>query len=690
MIPSRIPSAIPFESAARPDFAFLVRGLASRSWHPAVARHLFVASIQLVLVVLANYGAFVLRFDGAIPDTEAALWLRALPWLLFVRAMVFVPFGLYTGLWRYAGIWDLRNIIMSIAASSGLFSILVGVAGPFRGYPRSVVLIDAVLLVFLMGGARLFRRTVRELTLPKRGKRVLIYGAGGAGEMIVRDMKRNAAYDYEPVGFIDDDAAKRGKRIHGVRVLGDRQDLRRIMGTADPHEILIAIPAADPVTRRQIVSALREFKVPITTLPSLDDIVNGRVGVPQIRKLHIEDLLARAPIGLDVGQIRHLLTGKRVMVTGAGGSIGSELCRQIASLRPERLILYERYENALYAINNDLADLASPASFRAVIGDVTDRRRLDAVLSEHRPHLIFHAAAHKHVPLMQLNPCEAVKNNVLGTRLVAEAAARHGVERFILISTDKAVNPSSIMGATKRIAELIVQTPVSGGRTAFATVRFGNVLGSNGSVVPRFLDQIRAGGPVTVTHPEIRRFFMLIPEAVQLVLHAAALAEDGGVYVLDMGAQIKLVDLARDLIRLSGLVPDDDIPIVFTGLRPGEKLYEELTCASEQIAPSSVEKITHVRSTNAPEPAVVARQVAELVAFAIDGDAAGVVRQLQRMIPTFQPERDSLPGVNLESASANRRPARAPLSFSSRERRLAEELHARLRHSILTPTPEQP
>jgi FlaA1/EpsC-like NDP-sugar epimerase/predicted RNA-binding Zn-ribbon protein involved in translation (DUF1610 family) len=353
---------------------------------------------------------------------------------------------------------------------------------------------------------------------------------------------------------------------------------------------------------RAIVRSLQPFKVPIKTLPKLRDLIDGKTDLSQIRSLEVEDLLARAPVGLDPEPVKHLIAGRRVLVTGAGGSIGSELCRQIARLKPASLVMFERYENSLHAIRMELEDARKHSGLVPVIGDVTDEIRVRQVLDEHRPEIVFHAAAHKHVPLMEENPCEAIKNNVRGTRLLAQAADELGVDRLILISTDKAVNPTSVMGASKRLAELVVQAQPAGSGTSFSVVRFGNVLASNGSVVPRFLDQIKKGGPVTITHPEIRRFFMLIPEAVQLVLHAAAQAQTGATYVLEMGEQIRLLDMARDLIRLSGFVPEEEIPIVFVGLRPGEKLYEELAGRDEEVGPSTVEKVLRVTSLGQTPP----------------------------------------------------------------------------------------
>jgi FlaA1/EpsC-like NDP-sugar epimerase/lipopolysaccharide/colanic/teichoic acid biosynthesis glycosyltransferase len=608
-------------------------------------RRVFVVLIHLALITFTNYSAFWLRFDGEIPDSQVALFVRHLPLLLAVRSLTFVPFRLYEGLWRYTGIYDLRNIVLGVLASSGVFFSIVYVLLGNAQYPRSIYLIDAMLLVFTMGGVRLARRAHAEVVRTPRDRRVLIYGAGNAGEMVVRDMLRLPDSHYEPVGFIDDNATKVGRRIHGVPVLGSRGDLARIIGKEKPSEILVALPGATRAELRDVVKALQPFDIPITTLPNLHDILSGRVAVSQIRQLQIEDLLERSPVGLDGRALRALIEGRRVLVTGAGGSIGSELCRQIGSLEPESLILLERYENSLFHIVNDLADRLPHLHAVPVIGDITDVERLDDVMRMHRPHLVFHAAAHKHVPLMELNPCEAVKNNVSGTRSVAEAAARHGVERLIMILSDKAVNPSSVMGATKRVAELVVRALNHDQFTRCITVRFGNVLGSNGSVVPRFIDQIKAGGPVTVTHPDIRRYFMLIPEAVQLVLQAAAVGDGGAIYVLEMGEQIKLVDMARNLIRLSGFVPDVDIPIVFTGLRPGEKIAEELFGSDEEAEPSRVPSIMRVRPLAVPDREWLVSRVMMLEELAREGAQRKVVEGLTELVPSYEPGEVSLNGA---------------------------------------------
>lgn len=602
-------------------------------------RRILVIYTHLALIILANYLAFRMRFEGGIPEPYRTRWVQMLPWLVVIRGLTFIPFRLYEGLWRYASIWDLRNIIAGVLTSTLVFVILVYWGFGLTDYPRSVVIMDAVFLICFLGIIRLGRRLYREMGRLEREKRVLIYGAGDAGEMIVRAIRHNVAYAYEPIGFIDDDLSKVGQRIHGVQVLGTRHDLPHIMATQEPHEVLVALPSVPAATLRGVVKALQPFKVPITTLPNLREIVANKGMVTQIRHLAVEDLLEREPVGRESESVRQMIAGKRILVTGAGGTIGSELCRQIAAWHPSALCLYERYENNLHAIGNDLAGGENGLSVHCVIGDVTDARRLHTIMAEYQPEIVFHAAAHKHVPLMELNPCEAVKNNVGGTRTVAEAAARFGAQRFILISTDKAVNPSSVMGATKRVAELLVQSLAQSHPTRFVVVRFGNVLGSNGSVVPRFLEQIRKGGPVTVTHPEVQRYFMLIPEAVYLVLHAAALGQSGAVYVLEMGEQIKVLEMAQNLIRLSGFIPEEEIPITFIGLRPGEKLFEELVGADETVQSSGMEKILQVQVGHLPETTLLMQAIATLEHFASEGASKEVLDSLCDLVPTYHSTR---------------------------------------------------
>jgi FlaA1/EpsC-like NDP-sugar epimerase len=597
-------------------------------------RRAVLVAVQLALVVLSNYLAFSLRFDGNIPATEMIGFFALLPWVVAARGLAFVPFRVYEGLWKYTSLNDLINIFAAVFLSSAACAALVALPA-FQAYPRSVIVIDSLILLMMLLTLRVSRRLADRLG-HRGGKRVLIFGAGDAGAAIVRDMQDHD-YGYEPVGFVDDNPAKVGKYIHGVKVLGQRSDLARLIATQHPEEVLITMPALERSTIRAIVQLLEPFKVPIKTLPGLRDILDGRVDVNQIRDLTVEDLLSRSPVELSIEPVRALLRHRRVMVTGAGGSIGSELARQVAALEPESLVVFERYENALHDLVHDLAGRCDPHVVKPVIGDVTDRARVRQVMDLYRPQIVFHAAAHKHVPLMEQNPCEAVKNNVYGTLTLARAAVDYNIERFILISTDKAVNPSSVMGASKRIAECVLrQMNGDAHHTRFAAVRFGNVLGSNGSVLPRFIEQIKAGGPLTVTHPEIRRYFMLIPEAVLLVLHAATLGEAGMTYVLEMGEQIKLVNLARHVIRLAGYVPDKEIPITFIGLRPGEKLSEELVDATEIAEPSPIPKILRVRDASVAEPVDLDLHLNALIDAAMVGNGSAVLQRMRRMIPSFE------------------------------------------------------
>ena len=595
----------------------------------------FVVATHLVLILAASYCALWLRFDGTIPSVILAVYWQTVPWVLAVRGLVFIPFGLQSGLWRYTSIWDLTRIVLAVLISSVILYAFVYRALSSVGYPRSILIIESLLLISFVGGVRLLWRILPDAVRTKRGQRVLIVGAGDAGEMLVRDIRRGSSYD--PVGIIDDDPSKVGRTIHGVKVLGTRQELARIVSETRPREVLVAMPSAPASIVRSLVHQLEPYKLSISTLPSLAELANRTVNVKQIRPLAIEDLLPRTQVTLEIDAVRELIHGKRVLVTGAGGSIGSELCRQIAALGPASLILYERYENSLYAIVNDLADHKLADSISPVIGDVADAARVNAVFAQYRPDIVFHAAAHKHVPLMEANPCEAIKNNVVGTKTLAEAASRHGVERFVLISTDKAANPSSVMGASKRVAEMIIQGVAQRSGTRFVAVRFGNVLGSNGSVIPRMLEQIRAGGPVTVTHPEMRRYFMLIPEAVQLVLHAAVRAQGGETFVLDMGEQLKILDVARNLIRLSGFVPDEEIPITFIGLRPGEKLREQLIGEGETLEPVEAGRIFRVRWPGMPEVDLGVDRISMLIQSAAHGQATDVVAHLRNIVPNFTP-----------------------------------------------------
>ncbi len=622
------------QSSGKPGF------LQESSFWSLLLRHrrILVVTFDLGLIVLANYLAFWLRFDGEIPESEYALFTDILPWLLVIRGASFMLFSLNEGLWRYVSIWDVKKILVGVSLGTVVFYGLVAWALGVQGYPRSVFIIDSILLIGFLVGMRLVVRLFRERKVLSQMKRVLVIGAGDVGAKIVREMQTQPSCSYAPVGFVDDDPNKWGKRIHGIKVLGSRQDLDRILRTFEPEEVLLALPTATPEVVREITTTLEPFCLPIKTLPNLESILDGKISINHIRALSITDLLQRPAVELTPERVSRLIENKRIFVTGAGGSIGSELCRQISQLSPKSLILYERHENSLYTIGSELADNRQSTLVHLVLGDITDVQRLDDTIRAYEPDIIFHAAAHKHVPMMEENPGEAAKNNLIGTKMVAEAAVKNKVEHFVLISTDKAVNPSSVMGATKRAAELVIQAMAQGSSTCFLTVRFGNVLGSNGSVVPRFQNQIKSGGPVTVTHPDVRRYFMSIPEAVGLVLQAATLGEQGAIYLLEMGEQVKLVDLARNLIRLSGHIPEKEIAIEFVGLRPGEKLEEELVGSGELTTPSSFDKILKIQSGASIGNSFLLK-LQEMAEVGIFNDPQLVIKQLQQLVPTFVPKK---------------------------------------------------
>lgn len=541
--------------------------------------------------------AYWLRFNFDIPASQYEGMYSVLLWGVPLQGILFLWFGLYKGIWRYASIPDLKRILLAVVVATLSIPLIIFMSR-MDGIPRSVLLLDPILLLMFMGGSRITYRAWKEHKLygllREQGKPVLILGAGDAAVSLVKELSRNQ--EWRVVGLLDDDPSKQGRQLHGVKVLGAISDLEKQAEKNDIHHAILAIPSATQAVRRRINGICQNANVELFTIPTFDDLVSGRVAISQIRKIEVEDLLGREPVMLDDAGLHSLLTGKVVMVTGAGGSIGSELCRQIAKFSPTSLVLYELNEFSIYRIEQEFLERFPNIRIACAIGDVKCRPRLDQVMAQYRPAIVFHAAAYKHVPLMETeNSWEAVRNNVLGTYTLARAAIDHGVSKFVMISTDKAVNPTNVMGATKRLAEMLCLGFQDAGETKFVIVRFGNVLGSAGSVIPKFQEQIARGGPVTVTHPEIIRYFMSIPEAAQLVLQAGVMGQAGEIYVLDMGEPVKIADLARDMIRLSGL-SEDDVSVEFTGLRPGEKLYEELLADDETTLPTPHPKLRIARA----------------------------------------------------------------------------------------------
>ena len=626
--------------------AFRLFSAASGASADFMLRHrlLVVGVVQVALILFANACSFLLRFEGHIPQQYQQRMWQGMPFVAVVYWAGLWGFSVHRGLWRYVGLHDLARIFWaSVVSTAGLYAVFRLALG-WINYPRSVIILTGLLSLGLLAGIRLSVRWLREWLqiVEPTARRVLIVGAGNAGELLVRDLQTNPSYNYRPVAFVDDDSIKQQANIHGVPVMGTIAGIKKAAETCAAQEIIVAIPSATPKLMQKILAASEACHLPIRTLPNVKQLLDGAVSMRRVRPLSLEDLLQREPIQTDLQELHPLLEGKSVLVTGAGGSIGSELCRQIARYRPARLVLFERHENSLYALDLELREAFPQVTTLAVVGDVTNAQQVETVFRACAPNLIFHAAAHKHVPMMEQNQGEAIRNNVMGTRTVGEAAVAAGVGQFVLISTDKAVNPTSVMGVTKRIAEFLAQDLNGRGKTRFTVVRFGNVLGSNGSVVPLFTEQIRRGGPVTVTHPEIKRFFMTIPEAVQLVLQASVLGRGGDVFVLDMGEQIRVVDLARNMIVLSGHVPDQDIKITFTGLRPGEKLFEELFDGGERVEPTAHAKIKRAVGLTTLEGEGLVRHVRELEALLDGSDPERLTRKLQEMVPNYN---RSMPNV---------------------------------------------
>jgi len=604
-------------------------------------RRALIIGVHIGLWCFSLFVGFLLRFEFTIPKKYAEDLLGWIAVLVAFRVVTGFAFGTFHGMWRYTGASDLVGLFKTTTLSSIGFAAFLAIAR-FEHFPRSIVFIEWLLAMMLVGGLRFGIRKIRELAgeiRTRQGKkhRVLIVGAGDAGEMLLREILKSHASRFTPVGFLDDDPKKRFERIHGLKVFGPVAKVAEVVAHHEIDEIVIAMPSASGRQMRRVLELCQPVKATVRTIPGVDQLIDGKVSLSQVREVAIEDLLGREPVTLDDDLIGASIRGRTVLVSGAGGSIGSELCRQIARFAPSTLVLVEQAENNLFEIHRELAVHFASVTLVPCIADVTDRDRMRAVFAAHRPHMVFHAAAHKHVPMMEWNPGEAVKNNVGGSRLLATMADEHGVDRFVMISTDKAVNPTSVMGATKRVAEMFVQALAARSKTKFVTVRFGNVLGSAGSVIPIFKQQIAKGGPVTVTHPEMRRYFMTIPEASQLVLQAGAMGEGGEVFVLDMGEPVKIVDLARDLIRLSGFTPGIDIQIEYSGMRPGEKLFEELSVSSENADKTRHPKIYVGRRRPADDDAVIAA-IEGLVARADGKDALTIKGEMRTIVPEYTPD----------------------------------------------------
>jgi len=562
-------------------------------WSGLYRNRWLVVLHDLAWVPVTIWLAFWLRFNlGPIPVDYVAAAHQMIWVSLPVQFAVFWYFGLYRGIWRFASVPDLIRILRAVGLGILLTFVALFVWQRLEAVPRSVLVLYPFLLIIGLAGPRLLYRWLKERRLDlNRAERkpTLIVGAGRAGELLARDLLKGGPY--EPVGFLDDNPRRKGQAIHGIEVLGVLDELESLARKHAIQVVLFAIPSAPHQVVRDVLHAAQHAGLVCRTLPSVADLADGKVEVSKLRDIRIEDLLGRQEIRPDDMEVRNFLAGKRVLVTGAGGSIGSELCRQVLGFEPAELVLLEQGEFNLYQIEGEIQKLAGDITFAAVLGDIRDVERMQWVFEHYRPQVVFHAAAYKHVPLVEANPAEGVKTNVLGTCQLADLANEFGVEKFVMVSTDKAVNPANVMGATKRAAEIYCQNLNARSATAFVTTRFGNVLGSAGSVVPLFEKQIRDGGPVTVTHPDITRYFMTIPEAVSLILQAAAMGEGGEIFVLDMGEPVKIVDLAEQMIRLAGFEPGVDIEIAYTGLRPGEKLYEELFHDAEPPVGTSHPKI---------------------------------------------------------------------------------------------------
>jgi len=610
-------------------------------------RRAFFLIADALLISGAMYVSFWLRFDGAIPPPYMSNLRYYIELALGIKLAMLFLHGLYDISWRFFGLKDMLKLFSAVTLSSlviGLAAILYKSTAYFPSLPRSVILVDYILTLGSIGVLRISKRTAveylgRSARIRPGRLRTLIVGAGDAGSSIARDMLVNKKSNYFPIGFIDDNLSKRGMSIQGVKVLGTRRDIPALLRSNAVDEVLIAIPSFLSGDIRDVVKIIRDAGGPakIKVLPSILELVDGNVTLSDIKEVKVEDLLGRDKVEIDFAAIREFLNRKRVLITGAGGSIGNELARTVLQFEPRSTALLDIDETELFYLTNRFRGAASEVF--PVIADIRDRAKIESIFAEFRPEIILHAAAYKHVPVLESYPEEAVKTNVLGTKILGELALKYGVERFVYISTDKAVNPTSIMGATKRVGEEMLRVLNGRNGTKFISVRFGNVLGSRGSVIPVFEDQIKRGGPVTVTHPDMKRYFMATSEAVLLVLEAAAIGEGGEAYILDMGEPIRILDLAREMIRLSGHEPDVDIPIVFSGLRPGEKLFEELLGAEEGSEPTEHARIFKARNPRIQPDEETFRKIEKLINGCRENrDRGRIVSGLMEIVPTYKPQ----------------------------------------------------
>ena len=625
------------------------------TFKPLYKNFIIVLAADLLLLTGALYAAHLIRFDFDVPPYFLASFYRMLPYVLIAKIACFYYFDLYRGMWRYTSIADLINIIKAVSVSTLLIFCFFLLKYRFVGFSRSIFLIDWCLTILFVSGFRLVVRiyfetigtgnswleTLRSIIIPFKRKipgarNLLIIGAGDCGEKIFREIRDNARLLYNIVGFLDDNPSKVGMKIHGVPVISDIRDIEAAAQKVNADEALIAIPSANSKEIRRIVEICKESGLKFKTIPGMGELINGKVTVNAIREVAYRDLLGREIIKLEEEKIGVHLKDQNILVTGAGGSIGSELCRQICRFKPQKVILFERAESPLHAIELELKQAYKEVKVVPILGDIQDKNQLNKAFEANRPHIVFHAAAYKHVPMLEIQPWKAIDNNVLGTKNLIEISTTSGVARFVFVSTDKAVRPANVMGASKRLSEMLVQGQNGCGLsdTKFMIVRFGNVVGSVGSVVPLFKKQIQMGGPVTVTHPEVTRFFMTIPEACQLILQAGAMGNGGEIFILDMGTSIKIDDMARDLIRLSGFEPDVDIKIEYVGLRPGEKLYEELITEGENIVPTRHEKIMVLKGIEC-DLELLNGKIDDLAHFAVEQDGEQVKMKLKQILPEY-------------------------------------------------------